>query len=116
MKHRVTVFDPPLCCSTGVCGVDVDPALSRFVADLDLLRSRGYAVRRYNLAQEPEAFVASAVVKSALATRGTACLPMVLLDGVVVSEGRYPGRAQLLGDAPAPGACAEVAGGGGCCE
>ena len=24
----VTVYDPALCCSTGVCGVEVDPALS----------------------------------------------------------------------------------------
>ena len=27
-------FDPAMCCSTGVCGVDVDPVLAQFAADL----------------------------------------------------------------------------------
>ncbi len=130
MTHSVTVFDPPLCCATGVCGVSVDPALARFVADLDHLRARGDDVRRFNLAQEPDAFAACAVVRGALATRGTACLPMVLVDGAVVSEGRYPDRAQLLGFASSepqelavraccaaePEASARVAGRGACCE
>ncbi len=29
------VFDPALCCSTGVCGVEVDQALVGFAADVD---------------------------------------------------------------------------------
>ncbi len=30
----IEVFDPAMCCSTGVCGPQVDPDLARFAADL----------------------------------------------------------------------------------
>ena len=92
---RVEVFDPPMCCSTGVCGPKVDPALVRFAADLHWLANRRIGVERYNLAQEPRAFAANAAVKTALEERGSDCLPLILLDGSIVSQGRYPTREEL---------------------
>jgi hypothetical protein len=92
---RVEVFDPPMCCSTGVCGPKVDPALVRFAADLHWLANQRIAVERYNLAQQPQAFAANALVKSALHERGNDCLPLILLDGSIISEGRYPSREEL---------------------
>jgi hypothetical protein len=35
MTKSIQVFDPALCCSTGVCGVNVDQALVTFSADAD---------------------------------------------------------------------------------
>ncbi|MFO1490674.1 MAG: arsenic metallochaperone ArsD family protein [Kiritimatiellia bacterium] len=35
------IFDPAMCCSTGVCGSLVDPALVRFAALLQQLQERG---------------------------------------------------------------------------
>ena len=93
---RVEVFDPPMCCSTGVCGPNVDPTLVRFVADLHWLANQGVAVERYNLAQQPQAFAANEVVKTALRQFGNACLPLILLDGAVVSKGTYPTRDELV--------------------
>ena len=92
---RLEVFDPPMCCSTGVCGPKVDPALVRFVADLHWLANQRIAVERYNLSQQPQAFAASALVKSALQEHGNDCLPLILLDGAIVSQGRYPSRDEL---------------------
>lgn len=94
MRH-VQVFDPPMCCSTGVCGPNVDPVLVRFSSDLHWLANQEVAVERYNLAQQPQAFAASEVVKTALRQRGNECLPLILLDGAVVSEGCYPTREEL---------------------
>lgn len=91
------VYDPAMCCSTGVCGPSVDPVLPRFSADLEWLKSKGVQVERYNLAQEIAAFTANALVKAALNSKGTECLPMILVDGKVVSEGSYPTREQLAG-------------------
>ena len=92
---RVEVFDPPMCCSTGVCGPTVDPALVRFAADLHWLANQRIAVERYNLAQQPQAFAANALVKSALHEHGNDCLPLILLDGSIISENRYPSREEL---------------------
>jgi len=91
----IEVFDPAMCCSTGVCGPSVDPALSRFAADLDWLAGQAVAVTRYNLAQQPGAFAAQPIATAALETDGDAALPLVLADGQLVSKGRYPARGEL---------------------
>ena len=90
----VEVFDPAMCCATGVCGIDVDPALVQFAADLQWLTEQGVAVSRHNLGQEPQAFAANAdVVKEMEA--GMDRLPVILIDGRIASTGMYPSRAQL---------------------
>jgi hypothetical protein len=93
--RKLQVFDPAMCCSTGVCGPGIDPALPRFAADLEWLKSKGIEVVRHNLAQEVAAFTSNPLVKTALTSRGRQCLPLLLLDRRIVSEGAYPTREQL---------------------
>ncbi len=99
---RLQVFDPPMCCSTGVCGPEVDPALVRFAADLEWLKSSGIEVDRFNLSQDPGAFVSNAVVADAIRGKDGG-LPLLLVDGKIVAQGSYPARevlAELVGLAP----------------
>ncbi len=91
----VEVFDPAMCCSTGVCGPEVDPRLPQFAADLEWLASQGVQVVRHNLAQEPAAFVANATVRDLIGRWGSNCLPLVLHDHKILTRGRYPSRSQL---------------------
>ena len=91
---KVQVFDPAMCCPTGVCGPEVDPALVRFAADLEWLKTNGADVERFNLSQEPAAFVANAAVAAAMRARDDA-LPLLLVDGKIVSQGSYPERGVL---------------------
>jgi len=91
----VKVFDPAMCCSTGVCGPSVDPDLVRFAADLVWLAGEGASVERFNLSQQPDAFVAHAEVTQALREHGDGALPLILVDENKVSEGAYPSREQL---------------------
>ena len=102
------VFDPPMCCSTGVCGPSVDPVLARFAADLDWLAGQGVAVSRATLSQEPEKFVACAPVRDALYQMGDEALPAVVVDGRLRSTGRYPSRLELGEWAGLPGTRAFV--------
>ncbi|MEW5977658.1 MAG: arsenite efflux transporter metallochaperone ArsD [Acidobacteriota bacterium] len=95
MTKKVEVFDPPMCCSSGVCGPAVDPVLSRFAADLQWLVDCGIKVERYNLSQQPHAFAANPVVKSALAEEGVSVLPLILVDGQPRVRTRYPTREEL---------------------
>jgi AhpD family alkylhydroperoxidase len=92
---KVEVYDPAMCCSSGVCGPNVDPKLVQFAADLDWLKSQGVLVERFNLAQTPAAFAANATVKSTLDKHSTDCLPLVLVDGSIASVGGYPTRVEL---------------------
>ena len=91
----IQVFDPALCCSTGVCGVDVDQALVSFAADVDWAKQSGARIERFNLAQEPLAFADNRTVKSFLERSGQEGLPLILVDGEVAMAGRYPNRAEL---------------------
>ncbi|HPH65473.1 MAG TPA: arsenite efflux transporter metallochaperone ArsD [Kofleriaceae bacterium] len=89
------VFDPAMCCSTGICGPSVDPQLVRFSADLEWLKQRGVEVSRYNLSQQPAAFAQDASVKAALESKGEAALPLLKINGEVKTTGTYPTRAEL---------------------
>ncbi len=95
MLKKLEVFDPPLCCPTGVCGPVVDPVLVQFAADFHWAAGQGVRAERYNLAQQPQAFAANETVTTALRQYGSGCLPLILLDGAVVSQGRYPTRREL---------------------
>lgn len=99
---EVQVFDPAMCCSTGVCGPKVDPALARFASDLAWLGEQGATVSRFNLGQEPGAFVASPAIRELLQLSGEAALPVVMVDGEVKSSGRYPSRSDLAAWANVP--------------
>jgi len=89
------VFDPAMCCSTGVCGPDVDSKLVQFAADLDWLKSQAVIVQRHNLSQNPVAFVENEAVKAALTEKGESALPILLANGKVAVTGRYPERGEL---------------------
>ena len=104
---KLTVFDPSMCCSTGVCGPDVDPALAQFSSDLEWLEAEGVEVERYNLAQEPGEFVGDGDAKAFLETEGESELPLLKVDGEIVDYGEYPSRTTLadwveLSDESAP--------------
>ena len=120
----VQVYDKPMCCSTGVCGPDIDPVLPQFAADLDWLKQQGHQVDRYNLAQQPQAFIENKIAHQLLSTEGTNCLPVVVIDGQIVSRTVYPSREALAawaGDSqakqaiPVTQASGECCGTSGCC-
>lgn len=92
---NIAVFEPALCCNTGVCGEDVDQDLVTFTADMAWLLEQGATVTRHNLANDPLAFAHNDAVRSFLEIAGSAGLPLVLVDGVTVATGRYPTRAEL---------------------
>jgi len=91
----IQIYDPALCCSTGVCGIDVDQALVSFSADADWAKKNGANLERFNLAQQPMAFAGNAVVKAFLERSGQDALPLILVDGEVALAGRYPSRVEL---------------------
>ena len=93
----LTVYDPAMCCSTGICGADVDQRLVDFAADLDWLKSEGIDVKRINISNEPMEFATNTTVKAVLDSDGVEGLPVIMIDGENRSQGRYPDRAELAG-------------------
>ena len=117
LMKTIQVYDKPMCCSTGVCGPQVDPVLPQFAADLDWLKSQGNQVERFNLAQQPMAFIENKEVHQLLGSEGTDCLPLILINGKIVSRKEYPSREVMAGwvSATAAKQLLPVAKSGGCC-
>jgi arsenite methyltransferase len=95
MTRVLEVFDRPMCCSSGVCGPKVDERLVQFSAALAWLRAQGIQVERYNPTQQYDAFAGNTAVVRAINTLGTECLPLILMDGEIVSRGGYPSKEEL---------------------
>jgi alkylhydroperoxidase/carboxymuconolactone decarboxylase family protein YurZ len=79
-----------MCCHTGVCGPEVDPALVAFAADLEWLAAQGVAVERVNLAQQPQRFAQDVAIRRLLDTRGDSALPAIVVDGEIRHFGGHP--------------------------
>lgn len=91
----VQIFDPALCCSTGVCGVETDQELVNAAANVDWARRNGARIERFNLAQQPTVFAEHPVVRAFLERSGHESLPLTLVEGQIALAGRYPTREEI---------------------
>ena len=103
-----------MCCSSGVCGTDVDTELVQFASFLKNLDASSVKVKRYNLSQEPAVYT-TGLVAAALKEKGTTALPLVILDDEIISSGEYPDLEKLGGLLNAGPVSLEVPDCSGCC-
>jgi hypothetical protein len=96
---KIEIYDPAMCCSTGVCGPSVDPELVRIQEVLRQVQKHvpDVPVHRYSLSSDPQAFVSNAAVAELLKSEGPECLPLVYVDGMLVCKGCYPTNEQIQG-------------------
>ena len=87
---KMIIFDPAMCCSTGVCGPAVNPNLLRVSTVINRLKNKGIVVERYNLTANPQAFVDNSIINQMLNSDGVEILPVTILDGKVVKTKFYP--------------------------
>ncbi len=92
---KVEIYEPAMCCSTGVCGPGVDQELLRVATFLNELEGEGRSVIRYNLSSDPMAFVTNQEVNDIIANEGTEALPITVVDGEVRQKGTYPSNANF---------------------
>ena len=92
----ISVYEPPSCCSSGVCGPGVEQSMAQFASTLEWMGRNGAQVSRFNLSHQPAAFAENSVVREAINSEGMDCLPLVMIDGEIVSKGVYLDRDDLL--------------------
>lgn len=92
---KIEIFDPAMCCGTGLGGPVIDPELMQMATLTYELNERGMSIQRYGLTSAPQAFVANPTISELLRTQGPDILPVVLLDGEVVKTGAYPSKEEL---------------------
>ena len=92
----ISVYDPAMCCSTGLCGPGVDPQLLQVARNLRRFEAEGITVERFNLAQQPDAFVQNRKVAGLLQAFGEKALPVTLINDDIFVYGRYPSRDEVV--------------------
>ena len=94
-RGRVEIFDPPMCCPTGLCGPTIDKTLLDVNEMVLALKERGLDVRRYQMSAQPQAFMNNPVVYQLLRERQMAALPITVVNGRLLKAGAYPTRAEV---------------------
>jgi hypothetical protein len=107
---KLEIFEPAMCCPTGLCGVGVDPELLRVSTVLDTLEKKDIKVERYNLTNAPQAFVINQSVNQFIKDNGVEGLPVLVVDGEIVITGRYPSNEEFstLLDLPEDTLCKQM--------
>lgn len=93
---KMKIFEPAMCCPTGLCGVGVDPELLRISTVLDTLKKHGVIVDRFNLNSAPMEFIKDPTINAYINKKGTEGLPAVMVDGEIVITGRYPTNEEFI--------------------
>ena len=91
----IEIFDPAMCCPTGLCGTNIDPNLMRIAVIVDTLKKKGVNITRHNLKDEPHIYVSNKKVNDLLQSKGVYALPITLVDGDVEVSGSYPTTQQM---------------------
>ena len=89
----IEIFDPPMCCPSGLCGPDIDPALLDINETILKVKKEfdgQVHIERYLLSQQGPKFMQQPEVKTRLETNGVDVLPLTMVDGHVVKEKEYP--------------------------
>lgn len=94
MKN-IEIFDPAMCCVTGVCGPSIDPELLRMATVIHSLQEKGIFIKRHGLANEPQDFISNQVINELLQKEGADILPVTLVDGKVSKTKEYPTNEEL---------------------
>lgn len=92
---EIKIFEPAMCCETGLCGVSVDPELLRISTVLNTLKEKGIIINRFNLSNAPQEFVDNKVVNDFINQYGVDNLPVTLVDGEIKVIGHYPSNAEF---------------------
>ena len=94
---KMIIFEPAMCCSTGVCGPGVDRQLLRVSTIINNLKNNGVIVERYNLSGNPQMFVDNKTINKMLNESGVDILPVTMVDDVVVKTKSYPTNEEFGG-------------------
>ncbi len=92
---KMYIYEPAMCCPTGICGVSVDPELLRISTVINSLKKNGIEVERYNLSDAPQKFIDNKAVNRFLNEKGVDGLPVIIIDDKIVISGRYPTNEEI---------------------
>jgi len=92
---EVLLYEPAMCCPTGLCGVSVDETLLRLSSLISSLEKKGVTVKRFSLSSDPQAFVTNQEINALITQKGVEALPATLVNGTLIKTSVYPTKEEL---------------------
>jgi hypothetical protein len=87
---EVEIFDPPMCCPTGMCGPTIDQTLLDLNEMIQALQAQGINVARYQMNSHPNAFLNNAEVMKLVLEKQMEALPITVVHGKLIKTQAYP--------------------------
>jgi len=97
-KTIIEIFDPPMCCPSGLCGPSIDPALldiNEAILKLKKNFDGKVTIERYLLTQQGPKFMQNPHVLALLKSHGVEVLPITTVNGEVLKQHAYPSYDEL---------------------
>jgi predicted nicotinamide N-methyase len=94
-KADIEIFDPPMCCPTGLCGPTLDETLLDVDEMVMELQAEGLHVERYQMTGHPQVFLANAEVMALVRERQMDALPITVVRSRVIKAGAYPAMLEV---------------------
>lgn len=91
----IEIFDPPMCCPTGMCGPTIDQTLLDVSEMIVKLQSKGYRVERYQMSTHPNVFISNVEVMKLIREKQMDALPITVVQGKIISTGNYPSLSEI---------------------
>ncbi len=91
----VELFDPPMCCPTGLCGPSLDQTLLDVNEMVTALQRENLRIERYQMTSNPNAFLGNAAVMKLVREKQMEALPITVVRGKVIKVGAYPSRDEI---------------------
>ena len=91
----IEIFDPPMCCPTGLCGPTLDQALLNVNEMILNLQAEDVQVARYQMASDPQAFLNNEDIMRLVREKQMEALPITVVRGKVIKVGEYPTLAEI---------------------
>ncbi len=92
---KIEIYDPAMCCSSGLCGPALDPVLVKVNDAVIWLKKQNVEVERFNLAQQPKVYMDNKIVADLLHKNGKKVLPITFVNGEMIRSGSYPSYEDL---------------------
>ncbi len=92
---KIEIYDPAMCCSSGLCGPAIDPVLVKVNDAILALKRQNVEVERFNLTQQTKLYMENKTVADLLHKNGKKVLPITFVNGELFKSGAYPSYEDL---------------------
>lgn len=86
---NIEIYEEAMCCSTGVCGPELDETLIKTNQINEYLKQNQIEVQRYNMNNNPNEFIQNKEVIRLIQDKGNEVLPITFIEGNIAKTGAY---------------------------